>query len=240
MTVHAGLDVADAVDQTAHSLSEGLTLPIPPITAQQKRKRTMTIEDEQVEESTTSRHKKRREEATAVGDVFDDDNTSGNDLGENQVRFDSNRNFVGALQAPETARSNMPIAAEASLPVAADESTAASGAIASLERQISLISKLIVLLIKNMTWDDIRPSSLEDKYTTDEIIFCSGLTVKELREELKDLKDDLKRKEDDLRRKDELLLTEKKLQLQNSASSASAGTNYNYIAVVSVVIMMDL
>ena len=96
---------------------------------------------------------------------------------------------------------------------------------------MSLIHDLIVLLIKNMTWDHIRPSSLEDKYTTDEIIFYSGLTVKELREELKDLKDDLKRK-------DELLLTEKRLQLQNSASSA--GTNYNYIAVVSVVIMMDL
>ena len=227
MTVHAGLDVADAVDQTAHSLSEGLTLRIPPITAQQKRKRTMTIEDEQVEESTTSRHKKRREEATAVGDVFDDDNTSGNDLGENQVRFVSNRDFVGGLQAPETARSNMSIAADA---------------IESLKHQISLIRKLIVLLIKSMTWDDIRPSSLGDKYTADEIIFYSGLTVKQLRKELKDIKDELKKKEDDLqdeiKRKDELLLTEKKLQLQNSASSA--GTNYNYIAVVSVVIMMDL
>ena len=130
-TLNAGLDVADAVYQTARSLGEGLTLPITPITPQHKRKRA--IEDEQVEESTTSRHKKRREEATAVGDVFDDDNTSGNDLGENQVRFDSNRNFVGALQAPETARSNMPIAAEASLPIAADESTAASGAFASLK-----------------------------------------------------------------------------------------------------------
>ena len=212
VTGHAGLDVADAVDQTARSLGDGLASPIPPIPAQQKRKRI--VGDEQVKESTTSGHKKRHEEATVVGDVIDDDNTSGNDLGENQVLFFSNRNFVGGLQAPETARSNMSIAAEASFPLAADESIAtSSGAFAiSSERRMDLLQQLIVLLNKNMTWDNIQHSSLKDKYTEDEILFYSGLKVKELREELR--------------------------LLSSQKSPPSAGTNY--VAVVSVFIMMDL